>query len=234
MAFKDTLKSIGKFVSESVEVIGEWVKEPLRRAEHQRNEEKANNDMHRQLRIRKEEYNLRIRRETEIMRMIAEIEEFKKDKELQRMTLVTEAMVRFQEDLTRLNVDAINSIGDMQLELRDKAYDLIEEKKKKCVNFCDESFEKAMDDLKRIEAEFKDNEVAKQILNKAVEAMLANIFDTARSFLFQIEEDLKGINKNIDLLMQSSQNFIEEHLNHIKTLKIDEVDLKYLNPPDED
>ena len=61
-----------------------------------------------------------MKRVKEIELAIAEIDEWKKDKEFERMKKTTEAIMSYQEQLTKLNVNASNAIGHMQLELRER------------------------------------------------------------------------------------------------------------------
>lgn len=158
------------------------------------------------------EVNLAIKKETEIKRIFVEIEEFKKDKELQRMIAVSEAIMKYKEGLTKLNADAINAIGNMQLDLREKAQLLVYDKTIKYKALQDQAIKEASDDLKRIEENFMGNEVAQGILIRAVDKRLANIIDTAQNFLLELNADIKLLNQSINLLTEHGQTFIESHL----------------------
>ncbi|WGZ92691.1 MAG: hypothetical protein QJT81_12555 [Candidatus Thiothrix putei] len=83
-----------------------------------------------ELRIRETEVeaNLTIKKETGIKKILIELDEWKKDQEIQRMERVSEAIMRYQEQLTKLNVNATNAIGHMQLELRERAQELVYDK----------------------------------------------------------------------------------------------------------
>ena len=216
-----------------IELITDWAKEPLRRWEHRRREEEADNILKREIeretagnrieseirRAEKEhETDLSIRKETEIRRIIAEIEEWRNDQDFNRMKAVSEAMMEYQQELTKLNVNAMNAIGNMQLELRNKAQNMVYEKTVKYEQLQKQAKEEAMADLKRIETEFAENEVARNILNKSVEKRLLNIIETARNFILELNNDIKAINSNISLLANSGQKFIEEHLKQFQTV----------------
>ena len=161
---------------------------------------------------------LTIKKETEIKRILAEVEEFKKDKEFERMQKVTEAIMRYQEQLTRLNVNAINAIGNMQLDLREKAQQLVYDKTIKYKELQDNAFYEAANDLKKIEIDFSNNEMATGILIKAVDRRLANIIDTAHNFLIELNGDIKVLNQNISILTEKGQTFIEKHLEKIQLI----------------
>ncbi|MCQ8105154.1 hypothetical protein NP590_13645 [Methylomonas sp. SURF-2] len=227
MSLLSKLGKLGDIVMKPIELIADWGKEPLRKWDHERgverdrellNAESKNRirEMEAESAIKAKEKeletNLSIKRETEIQRIFVEIEEFRKDKELQRMIAVSEAVMKYQQELTKLNVNAINAIGNMQLELREKAQQLVYDKTIKYKALQDQAINEAADDLLRIYQDFAENEVAKGILIKAVDKRLANIIDTAHNFLLELNADIKILNQSINLLIEHGQTFIEGHL----------------------
>ena len=182
-------------------------------------------------RMEEKEYqtNLKIKKETEIVRIVAEIEQWKKDKEFQRFQRLTEAITKYQKELTQINVEAIKSIGELQIDLEDRAIELIHEKTVKYKSLQKEAFEEAVEDLKKIEEQFSNNENARRILEKSVEQRLVNITEAASKFIFQLAEDMKALNQNITLLTKSGQKFIEQHLSQFKNMGLTEDDIKRLS-----
>lgn len=160
------------------------------------------------------ETDLDIKRATEIHRILMEIDEIRKDKELERMKAVSDAIMQYQEHLTRLNVNAINAIGHMQLDLREKAQRLVYEKTIKYKELQDGAHSQAEQEILRIERDFAGNETAKAILYKSVDTRLANIISTAQNFLIELNNDIAVLNKGINLLTERGQDFIQEHLSH--------------------
>ncbi len=226
-----------------IELITDWAKEPLRRWEYGRREEDADNRLKREIeretavnkieseinRAEKEhEVNLSIKKETEVRRIIAEIEEWRSDQDFNRMQAVSEAIMKYQHELTKLNVNAMNAVGNMQLELRNKAQDMVYEKTVKYKELQDQAMNDAVADLKRIETEFPENETARNILTKAVDKRLANIIDTANNFILELNNDIKAINSNISLLANSGQKFIEEHLKQFQAVGFIDDNIKQL------
>jgi hypothetical protein len=173
----------------------------LKRSAHQR-----------EMEAKEQESRLAIKKETEIKRILMEIEQCKKDRELERMKAVSEAIMKYQEELTHLNVQAISSIGHMQLDLRDRAQTLVYERTIKYKELQDSAFNEAIEDLKRIERDFPDNSMARDILIRAVDQRLANIITTAHNFLLELNADIKLLNQNISILADKGQFFIEQHL----------------------
>lgn len=243
MGLLDMFDKLDDIVYEPVKLITDWLREPLNKWEHQRQETHLDNDVKREIEqktaekridseIRMKEQahrvQLKIQQETEIMRILTEIEEWKKDQEFQRMKAVSEAIMTFQQELTKLNLDAIHAIGTMQLDLRNKAQQVIHEKTMQYKNMQDMAIKDAMRDLKKIETEFPENEAARTILNKAVDARLLNIITAAHQFLTALNDDLKSVNSSISVLTESGQRFIERHIEQFRAFGWSEHKIKQL------
>jgi hypothetical protein len=218
-----------------IETVTEWAKEPLRDKQHKRDMAEKEKDATLAQEMAAHKLTLKIKKETEIIRVIAEIEELKKNEEFKRMKAVSEAIIKFQKELTQLNVDAINSIGNIQLGLRENAQKLVYERTIKYKELQDLAMQEAMRDLQKIDEIFGENEMSKKILINAVDKRLANIIDTAYSFLQELNTDIRKLNQNIDILVSNGDKFIKDHLSQlrasgfssdqIKRLKSNEVEI---------
>lgn len=210
-------------IYEPVKLITDWAREPLKSREHKRNIEKENAkiQIESEIKIRELEVetDLEIKKSTEIHRILSEIDELQKDKDFQRMKLVSESIMKYQQELTKLNVDAINAIGNMQLELREKAQNLVYSKTIKYKELQDLAISEASNDLEDIMKKFPNNERMQDIMIKAVDKRLANVIDTAQNFLLELNEDIKLLNKSINLLAESGQKFIEKHLDNFHQIQ---------------
>ncbi|MCY1551372.1 hypothetical protein D9M68_876970 [compost metagenome] len=100
----------------------------------------------------------------------------------------------------------------MQLDLREKAQDLVYEKTIKYKELQDSAHHQAYMEIQKIEESFAENEFAKNILYKSVDQRLANIIITAQKFLEELNNDIAVLNKSINLLTEQGQTFIESHL----------------------
>ena len=171
------------------------------------------------------EVDLEVRRVREIEKAVAEIQEWKKEKEFERMERTTAAIALYLEQLTKLNVETINAIGHMQLELKERAQQLVYEKTIQYKELQNTAIEEAMNDFLRIEEKFGDNEKAKDILIRAVDTKMGNIMpdyniyslqeniiDTSTRFLEELNRDIVNLNESIDRLTNQGQKFIENHL----------------------
>ncbi len=166
------------------------------------------------MRAREREHEMRLH--VEKTRLIAEIEEWKKDKQFERMVAVSEAIMRFQTELTQLNLESIQAIGNMQLELREKAQVLVYNKTLEYKKLQDDALQETMKDLEEVERRFAHNEQAKEILMRAVDKRLGHLIDTTNRFLQELNNDIKVINLSISSLTESSQHFIETHLSQFQ------------------
>jgi hypothetical protein len=238
VGFASILKMFDKLddiIYKPIETATEWAKEPLRDKQHKRDMAEKEKDATLAQEMAAHKLTLKIKKETEIIRVIAEIEELKKNEEFKRMKAVSEAIIKFQKELTQLNVDAINSIGNIQLGLRENAQKLVYERTIKYKELQDLAMQEAMRDLQKIDEIFGENEMSKKILINAVDKRLANIIDTAYSFLQELNTDIRKLNQNIDILVSNGDKFIKDHLSQlrasgfssdqIKRLKSNEVEI---------
>lgn len=162
--------------------------------------------------------NLQIKRETEIVRIITEIEQLKKDKEFERMKAVSDSMMAYQIELTRINVEAVEAIGSMRIELQRKAYDLIHEKTERYNELQNRALQQAQDQLERIEGNPNMSEVSRNIMINAVDKKLSGIIDNATRFIVQLNDDMQIISKDINLITTSGQDFIQRHLEQFQLI----------------
>ena len=234
MGWLDAFNKLGDIVYAPINLITDWAGEPLKSREHSRNMERGTNTLNANAKIeldrlrletelkiqeKESEANLTIRKKTEVHRIISEIDELQKDKDFQRMKLVSESIMKYQKELTTLNISAINSIGNMQLELREKAQNLVYSKTIRYKELQDIAIDEAGNDLEKILLKFPDNERMQDILIKAVDKRLSNVIDTAQSFLLELNEDIKLLNKSINSLTEGGQKFIEKHLDNFHQIQ---------------
>lgn len=235
------LKKIVGIISDPVDILTDWAREPLKRWEHKRNQDALDKTLQRELEAKTYEKKLDselrtkeaeqsaimdVYRQTEVIRIVAEIEEVKKDKHIERMKATSDAIRKYQQELVRINTDAIQSIGMMQLDLRAKAQNMVLEKTMKYKELQDIAINDAINDMTRIDA--ITDERQKDILIKAVDKRLANIIDTANNFLAELSNDIRLINHNITLLSSSGQSFIQRHLEQFHVLGFGDAQLKLL------
>lgn len=231
------LSKLGDILLSPVNMMCNWAEEPLKRNDYIRQEEAKDKDVKREIerqigvetglsdqKMKEQELstNLKIQRETEIVRIITEIEQLKKDKEFERMKMVSDAMMEYQKELTRINVETVETIGSMRIDLQRKAYDLIHEKAQQYAELQDRAIQQAEDQLARIDNNPDMRESSKNILSNAVEAKLAGIITNATRFIEQLNDDMQLISKDINLITSSGQKFIERHLEQFQLIGFSE------------
>lgn len=259
---------IFEVVISPVDVFGEWLKEPLKRSEHKRQEESKDRDVKRDIerqigvekslseqRIRERQFEaklendkqhflseqkkseeqftteMHIKRETEIVRILADIEQLKRDKEFERMKTVSDAMMEYQKELTRINVDAVETIGSMRIELQRKVYDLIHEKTQQYKDMQYKAIQQAKEQSIEINSIDLPDEY-KSMLMSGVTEMLTSSIKEATRFVQQLNDDMQLINKDINLITTSGQQFIERHLQQFQLIGFSEQTTALLSQED--
>lgn len=208
-------------------VLEDWAKEPLKHWENAREQSNRNREVERQIRQqtgvetvkselrRKEaEHNasLEIRMQTEIARINAETEQWAKDQEFQRMKDVAEAVIHYREKLTELQLNTIHAIGNMDIELRAKAQNLILTKTREYKALQDQAQKDAEEEFERILNKFSGNERILDIMINSAQKKLASVIDSTSLFLVGLNEDIQKMNHNIDMIAQSGQAFIDRQI----------------------
>jgi hypothetical protein len=205
-----------------VNMMCNWAEEPLKRFEYDRIEKTKDKDVQReitrQVGVEVALSDQRIKEETEIVRIITEIEQLKKDKEFARMKDVSDAMMEYQKELTRVNVEAVEAIGSMRIDLQRKAYELIHEKTQQYKALQHESIQNARDQLIEINAIPGLSESDKAILTSGVSAILTSTIHEAKRFIEQLSSDMQLISSDINLITTNGQQFIQRHLEQFQLI----------------
>ncbi len=229
MSFMDKLGKFADILVKPIEAVCEWAKEPLKSWEHERQESARENDRQHELTLQnakiKSESDAKIREleaqaaiPMKIAKAEAEIQEWRKDKELERLKLVSDAVMRYTKELSELNNTAIAAIGTMQINLTGQAQALLSEKSQEYASLQKIALEDAFADFARIENEFSGNEKIKNILIDAADKKLASAIDSCSMFIRDLNSDIRLINQSINSLAQSGQAFVVSHLNQFQVI----------------
>ncbi|MEI7840261.1 MAG: hypothetical protein WCJ11_07160 [Methylococcaceae bacterium] len=169
----------------------------------------------RETEVNKELSNQRIKEkehETEIARIYMELEHIKQDKELEQKKAITDAIMQYQQALMKINTDAMSTIANMGLEVTNKAHDMIAEKTRQYKELQDEAIHQSMEQLEKIDSNQAMSDASKMIMQRVVETKVVAIISNAEKFIEQLNEDIKRISNNVDLLTSNGQSFIQQHL----------------------
>lgn len=227
MSAATIVRNIFRAITSPLGVLEDWAKEPLRAFENNRQQNNADREVERrikeqtevgriesQIRMAEETHkaDLAIRMQTEVTRINVEIEEWQKDQQFERMKKVTEAVAHYQKHLNELNITTIRAIGEMDIELREKAQNLVLEKVVEFRKLQDAAQIQAAAEFDSIEEKYSANERIKDIMISASERKLVSIIENCEKFMQSLSSDIAVMSKNIDMLTTSGQQFIAEQL----------------------
>lgn len=235
MGFSSVVKGIFKSVNAPFYILEDWATEPLKRWENKREQGNKDRDVQREIErtvgVEKVRTDLQIKMQTQIDRMRAETRQWEEDQDAARRIKLLDAFKKYQEELMALNTNAIRAIGEMNLELKEKAQALVLEKTKEYKALQDEAQKQAMEECDMIEEKYANNERVKSMLLNASETKLVGIMNNCTRFIDELSEDIKEMNKSINQLTASGQNHIQKVLEG--TLNVKPSNLK-LNDGTED
>lgn len=227
MGFSAIVSKVFKACTGPLGILEDWATEPLKRWENDRDQANRDREVEREIRqqtgvetvkseLRRQEAehnaSLEIRMQTEIARINAETEQWTKDQEFQRMKDVAEAVTQYRERLTELQLNTIRAIGNMDIELRAKAQDLILSKTREYKALQDQAQKDAEAEFERILDKFSGDERIMDILITNAQKKLASVIDGTSQFLLGLNEDIQKMNHNIDIITQSGQVFIDRQI----------------------
>ena len=233
MSCKKVLNDISNIIRGPLSVLEDWAREPLKKFENDRKQKNLDRNLGRSTKektevgrieseIRKAEEthkaDLYVRMNTEINRINAETEEWQKDQQFERMKKVTEAVAHYQERLNELNLNTIRAIGEMDIELRTKAQNLVLEKTGQYRQIQDEAIKQAEEEFDRIEKKYGSNERVYNIMISTTEKKLVGIIDSCDEFMAQLNTDIAAMNNNINALIGKGQDFIQAQLSQFNQI----------------
>lgn len=223
MALLDFIDKIDDIVYEPVKVVCDYLHQPLykkqnsiqnqskelesrlvrQEAEHKVQLEEQKNEHEMQLRIKERKLN-------------AEIDEYIQRSNFSIRKDIVDTIKQYQIDLSRTINDCIKEIGNMSIELREKANNLMLEKVKCYKELQEESKAEATKQLQEINITFADNERVRIRMEDEVIDQMHNMIKMADKFINELSEDIKRLNSNVDDLTKNGQKMVEEYLKPIK------------------
>lgn len=219
MGFLDMFDKIDDIIFEPVKAVSNWINEPLKKFEHKRDMENEQNRAvieEEKKRLEAELEQQRIRADAELAadqrRWNAEIDQMIAEQEDSRRDKLVESIKRYQIDLANASRDIINSIGEMSLELRKKANELVQEKTNDYIALQKKATDDATQKLIEIDERFADNERVRVRMEDSIINNMDAVINHANNFISELSEDMKRLNQNIDILTHESMNNINKQL----------------------
>lgn len=218
---------IDDIVYRPVDAVSKWIEEPLQKWQHQREletlKEKDRLDAVQHARLtelQKQKHAFEIERKERLKRLEVEatnalekarveLEELQKNEDLRRKLDAADAMISYHEKLMMLNKDVIEALGNMRLDLQERALNLIEERTTKYKDMQRVERQQAMVELKQIREDFADDESIRDELGQIVLGNLKSMLASADRFIENLNVILSELNSDIKLLMAHGQHLID-------------------------
>lgn len=183
-----------------VKAVTNWLEEPLRRKEHERELEKSKQPFELEMwRAREQE---KLRQEAE--KADLELWNMEQDAQLARNTAIVEAIKQYQIDLGKAQETMIANIGYMNLDLRGKALNMVSSYTKLYVDQQEEAKQKAKNDLAEIQTLYADNDRLREKMEDVIIDQMRAIIDSSRTFINGLSKDLEKINALTDKLTEEA------------------------------
>lgn len=158
----------------------------------------------------------------------AQIDEMIKTAEKDRQQAIFEAIKQYQLDMAEAAKSMQASIGNMSLELRERAQNLVFTKTKEYTQIQKEAKHEAMEELKQITAEFPEGSNARKIMEQAVNQQLVDIITTTSDFIKGMKNDMEKIYHNIDDIGKGTIEFTQKMLSPIMAKAVKSLENKQL------
>lgn len=214
-------------ITKPIEVIGDWAKEPLKHFEHKRNMQTKEHEIKCEIEaqigkeriiseIKKAEdehsVSLYIKKETEVKRVLEEIDEIRHEKQFERMFKLSNMLMEYKEHITKLDKELTKEIASMQIDLRERAYDLICSTQERIRDEQSRRRTEVKSYIKEIMEEFGDNERAMNSAWDESDRVLSSMADTVKKFENELLADIKRLNENIDRMASTGKEIIDQNI----------------------
>ena len=208
MAFLNMLDKVDDFFYKPMETICNWLEEPLKIFEAKRNMT-AEEKKHELERIDREHA---AQLESDMKKLDFELEELRKDKVIERNKATLETIKKYKADMAKLSVEIVNTIGNMTLDLRERANNFVQDNVKRYKELQDDAITKADKRLEEIEIKYPEGSKSKEIMQDAVAKQMNSIIDRADNFMNTLNDDLKKITSMIDDITLNLDKSVENVL----------------------
>ena len=136
----------------------------------------------------------------------AELDDMIARKEIERGSLVAKAIADYQKTMAECTISIGNSLGNMNIELRERATALVEDKQRQYSALQDAAMDKAAAQLEKIYEKFPTESRARSIMENAVEKQLNNIIDTSARFMQTIDSDFSKMMDSVQRITENTMN----------------------------
>jgi len=142
----------------------------------------------------------------------AELDDMVARKEIERNSLVMEAIAKYQQTMAECTVSIGNSLGNMNIELRERATALVEDKQRQYSALQEAAMDKAAAQLERIYEKFPTESRARTIMENAVEKQLNNIIETSDRFMRTIDADFSKMMDSVQRITENTMTNASQYI----------------------
>ena len=228
---------VDDIVYRPIDAISKWIEEPLNKWEHQRELDalRAKDQLDaaqkaRQKELEEQKHRFELERkerlkmlEVEATNALREAEvqlaELQQNEDLRRKKEAAEAMVAYQEKLMKLNKDVIEALGNMRLDLQERALNLIEERTRRYRELQQSEEQQAMDTLEQIQTRFQNNPVVAERLSNTVLDRLDRMIVSADTFVDNLSGILGELNSDIKLLTEHGRHLVDKQSDRLGVIE---------------
>ena len=162
--------------------------------------------------LRQEEAQFMQKLEFDRQKFNAELDDMVARKEIERKSLVMEAIAKYQRTMAECTVSIGNSLGNMNIELRERATALVEEKQRQYSALQEAAMDKASAQLERIYEKFPTESRARTIMENAVEKQLNNIIETSDRFMRTIDADFSKMMDSVQRITENTMTNASQYI----------------------
>ena len=196
MGLMNILKLVGgSIIDKPIEIIG-------RQLDFYQQRKNAVHDQ----KIRQEEARFNQQLEFERQKLNAELDDMIARKEIERGSLIAQTIAEYQKTMAECTISIGKSLGMMNIELRERATALVEDKQRQYSALQDAAMDKAAAQLENIYKKFPTETRARTIMENAVEKQLNNIIETSDRFMRTIDEDFSKMMDSVRQITENTMN----------------------------
>jgi len=213
MGLLDMFDKLDDIVYAPVKAVSNWLEEPLRRMDHKREMESAQQAVELEVWRAQEQEKLR----QAANKADVDLQNMASDAQFARNKAAVEAIKQYQIDLARVNEAMIENIGRMSLALRAEAQEMVISYTDRYRAQQDEALRKADTRMTEIQARYADNDRVLEKMEDTVITQIASIIAFADKFVDELSEDLKKINALTDDLTRQAMENTQRAIQNLPT-----------------
>lgn len=195
----DSIKSLGELIWRPFDFVGQQVEHYQRRK----------NDKHTQ-QLQQEDARFNQQLEQERQKFNADLDDFVARKEIERGALIAQSIANYQKTMAECTVSIGKSLGEMHVELLERATNLVRTKQDELKALQDEAIDKAIVQLEKISATKSDS--GRKMLEGKVEKILDGIIERSNEFMKTIDREfsemMRSIQSTTNNTMLNAQQYI--------------------------